>query len=112
MLIFNIFDATLRIENELRRFCNLFYYYNELVQGWFYDLFLMGFQGNLSAFVRYRYGFTSLRSWLGNSDYNLFEDKLKLFVKFLTSNKIRFWPNNVLSKLGSLRWMTFGAIVI
>ena len=53
MLIFNIFDATLRIENKLRRFCNLFYYYNnEFVQGWFYDLFLMGFHVNLSAFVR------------------------------------------------------------
>ena len=41
MLIFNIFGATLKIENKLRRFCNLFYYYNnEFVQGWFYDLFL------------------------------------------------------------------------
>ena len=40
MLIFNIFDATLRIENKLRRFCNLFYYYNKFVRGWFYDLFL------------------------------------------------------------------------
>ena len=28
----------------------------------------------------------SLRSWPGNFDYNIFEDGLRLFVKFLTSS--------------------------
>ena len=55
----------------------------------------------------------SLRSWLGNYDYNIFEDRLKLFVKFLTSNKIKLWPNNlVIAIVCELRWMTIGAMVI